>query len=205
MASTVESAVEKVAAAGHVERETVEREVVLALEGLASGWARGGLPAPEQAALAAVDAPTEVAAGGEIEPWLRGRLGWAEMRATALPVETAAARLGVGASMVRRVVGETPGGSGGLLGVRGERGRWLVFAYQLPDEHGRGGEPGSPSGRAVQQQLPPRMHPLAVCTWWDAPNAGLFVDGRELTPRQWLTSGFDVSHLVEVAKTEDAD
>ena len=104
--------------------------------------------------------------------------------------------------MVRCVVGQAPGDGGGL---RGERGRWLVFAYQPPDESGHGGEPGSPPGRRVQQHLPPRMHPVAVRAWWDAPNGGLFLDGGELTPREWLARGLEVCHLIEVAKTEDAD
>lgn len=202
---TLESAVRRAAEVGDLDREAIEHEVALALQAVADDWERGELPASERMALDAVGAPAEIVRGGRVAPRLRGSLDWAQVRATAVPVDAAAERLGVSSSMVRRVIGERPGDGQGLLGVRSEGQRWLVLAYQLPDERGQGGEPGSPQGRRVQRNLPPRMHPLAVRAWWETPNDGLFVEDRVLTPREWLAKGLDGAYLVEVAQHEDAD
>lgn len=204
MSTSLDGVVERVAQAAHVDREVVERELIAGLERMAAELARPAIPAGDAGALEAIDTP----AGDDdavlaYQPWLRGELAWHQMVATAVRLVEAAARLGVSDSAVRHVVGRRPG-DGGLLGVRDARQRWRIFAYQLPDADGAGGEPGSVEGRRVQQALPPRMHPVAVAAWWDAPHPGLLVDGHELSPRRWLACGYDPDQLVAAAESEDA-
>lgn len=126
------------------------------------------------------------------------------MRARAVPVANAARRLGLTDSALRRVIGSTAGSGVELLGTRTGQGAWRVFAYQLPDRDGNGGEPASAVGRRVQRSLPPGMHPVAVAAWWDAPNDGLYLDGTEHTPRGWVADGLDPDRVVETALHEDA-
>lgn len=54
----------------------------------------------------------------------------------------------------------------------------------------------------VLAALAPDLHPVAVAGFLRAPNADLTLDGRPLTPAEWLRSGGDVEpvlRLVEVA------
>lgn len=202
MSSALDGAVDRVAELAQVDREIVERELVDGLEQMAIEVARSAIPAGDRAALEAVDTPTSDTATTALQPWLRGKLAWQQMIATAVPLTEAARRLGVSDSAVRHVVGTHPG-DGALLGVRDARKRWRIFTYQLPGADGCGGEPGSAEGRRVQQALPPRMHPVAVAAWWDAPHPGLLTGGRELTPRQWLARGYSPDRLVAAAGSED--
>lgn len=91
-----------------------------------------------------------------------------------------------------------------LLGIKTGRGAWRVFAYQLPDSDGSGGEPASSVGRRVQRSLPPGMHPVAGAAWWDAPSVGLHLDGTEHTPRGWVAAVLDLDRVVDTALHEDA-
>ena len=126
---TLESAVRGAAEVGHLDRKAIEHEAAVALQAAADGWERGELPASERMPLDAVGVPAEIVRGGSVAPRLRGSLDWAQVRATAVPADAAAERLGVSISMLRRVIGERPGDGQGLLGVRSEGQRWWVLAY----------------------------------------------------------------------------
>jgi hypothetical protein len=56
----------------------------------------------------------------------------------------------------------------------------------------------------VQRSLPAGMHSEAVAAWWDSPNAALYFDGVEHSPRHWLAQGLDPDHVVAAAEHEDA-
>lgn len=204
MSSALDDAVQKVAEAAHVDRHVAERELADSLQQLAADLRHSVVPEGDKAALAQTDTPARVDLSQAVRPWVRGRLAWAEMYATAVPLPEAATLLGVSDSALRRVVGTHPG-EGGLLGIQDRSGRWRVFGYQLPRSDDPQGVPGSPSGRRVQRALPPAMHPVAVAAWWDAPNAGLSAGDHELSPRAWLSRGYSVDQLVAVAECEDAD
>lgn len=205
MSQTLDAAVVEYAEAARTDRDAVERELSVLLRELATmSRTATALPESERAALAAVDTPADVAETS-IAPRLRGALARHGMAAAAVRLDEAAGLLRITASAIRRVIGTQTGGGTELLGTRDERGRWLLFSYQLPDEEGVGGEPGSPAGRRVQRALPSGMDSLAVQAWWEAPNAGLCVEGEEWSPRAWLAAGGDVQHLIAVATAEGVD
>lgn len=180
-----------------------EDELTAVVSDLAEAAARGSMPGWDASVLRRVDTPPVTADLAIVDPQLRGDAAWSRMRATAIPVEEAAQRLEVSASAVRRVIGDRPRPDVELLGVKDDRGRWRVFAYQLPGPDGRGGEPATRSGRRVQRSLPAGMHPVAVAAWWDAPNAALYLDGVEHAPRHWLARGLDPDQVVAAAEYED--
>ncbi|MGM0819476.1 MAG: hypothetical protein ACQETV_08810 [Actinomycetota bacterium] len=205
MPRTLDDAVVAYAEAAHTEREAVEAELAgLLAELAATSRTAAALPQAERAALAAVATPADPA-DAAVGPSLRGALARRRMDASAVRLDDAARRLGISASAIRHVIGARTGGGTELLGCKDERGRWHVHAYQLPDEHGHGGQPASPAGRRAQRALPAGMEPLAVAAWWDAPNAGLLADEREWAPRGWLGTGGDPARLVEVAAAEGRD
>lgn len=76
-----------------------------ALEQLAADLWRSVMPEGDGAPLAQTDTPTSVDPSHAVRPWVTGRLAWAEMCATAVPLSEAATRLGVSDSALRRVVG----------------------------------------------------------------------------------------------------
>lgn len=181
-----------------------ESELTAVVSDLAEAASAGSIPDWDASVLLGIDTPPVTANLAIADPHLRGDAAWSRMRFTAVPVEKAAQLLEVSSSAVRRVIGDRPRPDVELLGAKDDHGRWRVFAYQLPGPDGRGGEPSTRSGRRVQRSLPAGMHPVAVAAWWDAPNAALYLDGVEYSPRHWLAQGFDPDQVVAAAEYEDA-
>jgi excisionase family DNA binding protein len=101
----------------------------------------------------------------------------------ALTVKEAAQRLGVSESRVRqRIAART------LLAVE-RAGTWQLPAFQLD---------GGADLSEVLPAFPSDVHPAAVLLLLDAPASELEVDGRALTPREWLATGGPVSRVVEL-------
>lgn len=181
-----------------------EDELTAVVSELAEAASAGSIPGWDSSVLHRIDTPTVAADLAIADPQLRGDAAWSHMRATAVKVERAAQLLEVSSSAVRRVIGDRPRTDVELLGTKDSHGRWRVFTYQLPGPDGRGGEPATRSGRRVQRSLPAGMHPVAVAAWWDAPNAALYLDGVEHSPRRWLAQGLDPDQVVAAAEYEDA-
>lgn len=180
-----------------------ENELTAVLSDLAEAAAAGSIPDWDASTLHGIDTPAVAVGLSNADPRLRGDAAWSRMRATAVPVEKAVQLIGVSSSAVRRVIGERPRPDVELLGVKDDHGRWRVFTYQLPGPDGRGGEPSTRSGRRAQRSLPAGMHPVAVAAWWDAPNAALYLDGVEHSPRYWLAQGLDPDQVEAAALHED--
>lgn len=181
-----------------------EDELTTVVSELAEAASAGAIPGWDASVLHRIDTPAVTADLAVADAQLRGDAAWSRMRATAVKAEEAAERLGVSSSAVRRVIGERPQPDVELLGTKDSHGRWRVFTYQLPGPNGRGGEPATRAGRRVQRALPAGMHPVAVTAWWDAPNAALYLDGVEHSPRGWLAQGLDPDQVVAAAEYEDA-
>lgn len=184
--------------------EVAAEELAVYLDDIAQALDAGAMPVADQEALERIDTPTSPTEAGLAVPWLRGEAALHRMRSTAVALGEVAARLDVSDSALRRVIGSTTGLDVELLGFKDSRGAWRVFAYQLPGADGGGGEPATRVGRRVQRALPPGMSPVAVAAWWDAPNAALYLDGRELSPRRWVADGLDPDQVVAAAEHEDA-
>jgi hypothetical protein len=183
--------------------DEAETELTAVVSGLAEASSAGAVPIVDAEVLRRIDTPTVTADLAVADSQLAGDGAWHRMRSTAVSVEDATRLIDVSASAVRRVIGHRPAADVELLGLKDRHGRWRVFTYQLPG-HAGGGEPATRLGRRVQRSLPAGMHPVAVAAWWDAPNAGLYLDGSELSPRRWVASGFDPDQVVAAAEYEDA-
>ncbi len=184
--------------------EDTTRELASWLSQLAAAVAPGSVPVPDQDVLKRIDTGSSTGDPAVVVPWLTGDAAWHRMRSTAVGLGQAARRAGVSDSALRRVIGAGTGPDVELLGCKDRRGHWRVFAYQIPIPDGHGGEPISRAGRRAQRALPPGMHPVAVAAWWDAPNPALSLDGRELTPRRWISEGFEPDAVIAAATHEDA-
>ncbi len=184
--------------------DEAETELTAVVNELAEAASAGAVPLWDAQVLGRIDTPLVTADLGVADAQLAGDAAWHHMRSTAVSVDDAARRVEVSASAVRRVIGERPGGHVELIGVKDGHGRWRVFAYQLPGTGGNGGEPATRLGRRVQRSLPAGMHPVAVAAWWDAPNAALYLDGIELSPRRWVALGLDPDQIVAAAAYDDA-
>lgn len=203
MSSELTEAVARYADAVGTSVEQAEDELAAVVSELAETASAGSIPDWDTSVLHRVDTPAVAADLTVADAHLLGDAAWSRMRATAVKAEEAAELLGVSPSAVRRVIGQRPQPDVELLGTKDSHGRWRVFAYQLRGPDGRGGEPGTRAGRRVQRALPPGMHPVAVAAWWDAPNAALYLDGVEHSPRRWLAEGLDPDQVVAAAEHED--
>ena len=204
MSPTLSEAVARYAEAVGTTVDEAENDLTVVVSERAEAASAGAVPIWDAEVLRRIDTPvvsTDLAVAGT---HLAGDAAWHRMRSSAVSLEDAARLLDVSASAVRRVIGDRPATDAELLGVKDSHGRWRLFAYQLPDAGGRGGEPGTRLGRRVQRSLPPGMHPVAVAAWWDAPNAVLYLDGSELSPRRWVASGLDPDQVVAAAECQDA-
>lgn len=113
----------------------------------------------------------------EAEPVVRGMGRHASMVATAVPIASAAQRLGVDPSRLRQRIRE-----GTLLAVRRPQGHgWLIPAFQLTPT---GEVPHLARVLAAAQR---HLSPLSVARAFELPDEEL--DG--VTPRDWLLSGGD--------------
>lgn len=205
MVPTLDEAVARYARVIDAPAEEAAEELARELDHVSDSLEAASVPAADREALRRVDTPAEPSDVSLAGPWIQGRAGEQHMRVTAVPLSEAAERVGVSTSALRRVIGGTTGPGVELLGFKDSRGSWRVFTYQLPpDADGTGGEPASRTGRRVQRELPPRMHPVAVAAWWDAPNAALYLDGDELTPRGWIAGDLNPDQVIAAARHEDA-
>ena len=204
MSPTLREAVARYAEAVGTTVGEAENELTAVVSELAEAAVPGALPRWDTEVLGRIDTPDVSTDLAVADMRLAGDAAWHRMRSTAVSVEDAAPLIGLSASAVRRVIGDRPAADVELLGVKDSHGRWRVFAYQLPHASGSGGEPATRLGRRVQRSLPPRMHPVAVAAWWDASNAALYLDGSELSPRQWVASRLDPDQVVSAAEYQDA-
>lgn len=203
MSSMLREAVARYAAAVGTSVNEAENELTAAVSELAEAASSGAVPVGDAEVLRRIDTPVVSADLAVAEAQLAGAAAWHRMRSTAVSIEDAARVLDVSSSAIRRVIADRPAANAELFGVKDSHGRWRVFAYQLPDPSGSGGEPATRLGRRVQRSLPPGMHPVAVAAWWDAPNSGLELDGSELSPRQWVASVLDPDQVVAAAAYHD--
>ncbi|WP_245831450.1 DNA-binding protein [Mycobacterium terramassiliense] len=82
-----------------------------------------------------------------------------------------------------------------------DRGGWVFPALQFEDEAGRRGQI-----RGLDQvlpALPDDLHPVSVAGFLTAPQADLRVDGRSVSPLDWLRSGGDIRLVLSVAEVAD--
>ena len=168
MSPTLSEAVARYAEAVGTTVDEAENDLTVVVSERAEAASAGAVPIWDAEVLRRIDTPvvsTDLAVAGT---HLAGDAAWHRMRSSAVSLEDAARLLDVSASAVRRVIGDRPATDAELLGVKDSHGRWRLFAYQLPDAGGRGGEPGTRLGRRVQRSLPPR----------DAPGRGRCVVGR---------------------------
>ena len=111
------------------------------------------------------------------EPAIRGMRRHAQMVATAVPIASAAQRLGVDPSRLRQRIGE-----GTLLATRRPHGRgWLIPAFQLTED---GELPHLARVLAAAQR---HLSPLSVAGAFELPNDEV----DDMSPRDWLISGGD--------------
>ncbi len=112
-----------------------------------------------------------------------------DLLATALTTDEAAARLGVTAGRVRQRVSNRT-----LLAVKVGTAHRLP-AFQFTDD----GE--LPGWDRVAPAFPTTAHPTAVAWFMQTPHPDLTVGGELLSPRDWLSSGGDAEHVVDIITT----
>lgn len=118
---------------------------------------------------------------------LRTAAGTADLGGTALTVAEVARRLHRDQSRVRQ-----------MLLARELYGMKLHGAWRIPDFQfsGDGVVPGLP---AVLRAVPWGLHPLALRNWLMRPELDLEIDGRAVSPLDWLESGGDPEVVVALA------
>jgi hypothetical protein len=173
-------------ALGNAQLSTLaETALHLAAEIIEQAGSRDDDPVPlsdeERAAFARFGIDTSKAMPREAmlqtEPVVRGMRRHAQMVATAVPIASAARRLGVDPSRLRQRIRE-----GTLLAVRRPQGRgWLIPAFQLTE----GGE--IPHLARVLAAAQRHLSPLSVARAFELPHEEL----DDLSPRDWLISGGD--------------
>ncbi|MCV7090994.1 hypothetical protein [Mycobacterium interjectum] len=82
-----------------------------------------------------------------------------------------------------------------------DRGGWVFPALQFEDEAGRRGQ--IRGFDQVLPALPDDLHPVSVAGFLTTPQADLRVDGRSVSPLDWLRSGGDVRLVLSVAEAAD--
>lgn len=162
-----------------------ETALHLAAEILERAGSRDDDPAPlgddERAAFARFDIDTSRPMSTEAllrtRPAVRGMSRHALMVASAVPIASAAQRMGVDPSRLRQRIKE-----GTLLAVRRPRGRgWLIPAFQLTED---GEVPHLARVLAAAQR---HLSPLTVACAFEIPDEEL----DDMSPRDWLVSGGD--------------
>lgn len=122
----------------------------------------------------------------------RSAAGYAALVATAVPVGVVAAEIGVDASLLRRWIAQHK-----LYTVRPGRAH-LVPRFQLE------GLAPLPGLGVVLRALPAEMHPVAVEGFFAAPQPELELDGRMMSPRDWLLARGDPGAVAALAASLDA-
>jgi hypothetical protein len=107
-------------------------------------------------------------------------------------VAEAAARLGVNPTRVRQRLAERS-----LYGFKHGH-EWRLPAFQFDE---RGAVPGI---EPVFARLDPDEHPVEVENWFTLPSPELELNGRLVSPREWLLAGGAPATVAEVAATRAA-
>lgn len=135
----------------------------------------------------------ELAAGGvdlvslspdEPDPRARTAARYAALFGQSRTLTQAATRLGVTASRLRQRLA-----AGTLYGLK-VSGTWRLPAFQFD------GNQLVPNLGSVVQRLPRDAHPLGIATWFTTPDPDLEMDGRPVSPRDWLRGGGDPAAIV---------
>jgi hypothetical protein len=113
------------------------------------------------------------------DPLARGAAEYAALLATALTPPQIAQRLGLDGSRIRHRLAERT-----LYGIKTAAG-WRLPLFQF-DPFTGGILPGF---AAVLTTLDPEMHPVAIQRWFLRPDPDLELEGRMVSPRDWLLHG----------------
>jgi hypothetical protein len=128
---------------------------------------------------------------GENEAIIRTAADYAALLSSSLTVPEAARRLGVDGSRVRQRLGSRQ-----MYGIRRSTG-WLLPIFQFEAGH------LVPGLERVLPRLNPRLHPLAVVSWFSRPCPDLFRPGdpeeTPLSPLDWLRSGGSPEAVADLA------
>lgn len=109
------------------------------------------------------------------------------LMAGSLSVSEVAHSLGVNPSRIRqRLASHT------LYGLKGD-GSWRLPAFQF--DHGH----PLPGLEQVLVRLDPNLHPVAVYSWFTAPDPDLCVGHRPVSPRDWLRLGNHPAAVASIA------
>ena len=149
----------------------------------------GGLTAPEEKLLAESGPTPGALPPGTSDPLALHLAGMARLRADSMSVEEAARLLGVDPSRIRQRLGGRPRT---LLGMKVGR-AWRVFRYQL---EGDGLVPGL---EQVVARLPRDDSPVGIHAWLTHPDADLEVNGKPVSPLDWLRTGHDPAPVAGMA------
>lgn len=127
---------------------------------------------------------------GEDDPIVRTAAEYAALLGGALTIVAAAARLRVESSVIRQWLSARPPK---LYGIHLASG-WRIPGFQFEDD---GLLPGL---EKVVAALNPELHPVAVYRWFTTPNTDLEDrDERRVSPREWLSLGYNPSTVADVA------
>lgn len=123
------------------------------------------------------------------DPVERTRLAYVALALDSLSASEVAEQLGRDVSRIRqrtrdRSLWSLPGASG----TRFPRAQFAADGSEIP---GMG---------AVLQALPPDLHPVAVLRWLTLPKLDLRLDGRAVSPCEWLLAGGAVVEAVALAE-----
>jgi len=149
--------------------------------------AGGQLTAAEARELRAVGLDVVIAQGAASPAIARSAATMTALLVGSLTVEETAARLHVTPGRVRQLLADRS-----LAGIRDGAG-WRIPAYQLD------GDRPVRNLRTVLQATPPSIHPIALFRWLTGTEPALEIEGRVVSPREWLTAGGDPAPLVALA------
>jgi excisionase family DNA binding protein len=111
----------------------------------------------------------------------------ADLLATALSLSEAAQRLGVDSSRVRQLLSDRQ-----LLAIKAG-GEWRILDIMFI------GPRLVPNIGVVVQALPRELPVLAAATWLTTPNSDLELDGKPVSPLEWLRAGGDARRARRLA------
>jgi len=124
---------------------------------------------------------------GKDDPLARTAAEYAALVTTGLSVGQTAEILHVDGSRIRQRLLERT-----LYGIK-LRGNWHVPTFQFDGNRLILGI------EAVISVLDPDLHPVAIFRWFTYPNVDLEVDGVDVSPRDWLRMGGDVTRVAAIA------
>jgi hypothetical protein len=153
---------------------------------------RADLSGPEVEALERGGFNLKPADLGKDDPLARTVAEYAALLKSSLSTTEAAKRIGVDPSRIRqRLTSEPPT----LYGIR-VSGGWVLPEFQFD-----GGDLVPGIGEVVSR-LNPELHPVSIFRWLTYPNPDLIaedLDGRPLSPREWLRLGLPVQAVADLA------